>query len=114
MAGLTESAEQTGGDYYDFVPMSNGDYGLVVGDVTGHGIGPALLMAETRAYLRILAADLDDVGEILTRANRVLTEDTGSERFVTLLFVRSAPRLAPCAMLAQGIHRRYGWIAAGI
>ena len=53
--------------------MSNGDYGLVVGDVTGHGIGPALLMAETRAYLRILAADLDDVGEILTRANRVLT-----------------------------------------
>ena len=90
LAGLTESAE-TGGDYYDFIPMSGGDYGLVVGDVTGHGIGPALLMAETRAYLRILAADFDDVSEILTRANRVLNEDTGSERFVTLLFVRFNP-----------------------
>ena len=91
LAGLTESAEETGGDYYDFIPMSGGDYGLVVGDVTGHGIGPALLMAETRAYLRILAADFDDVSEILTRANRVLNEDTGSERFVTLLFVRFNP-----------------------
>ena len=51
LAGVTESAGETGGDYYDFIPMS-GDYGLVVGDVTGHGIGPALLMAETRAYLK--------------------------------------------------------------
>ena len=91
LAGLTESAEETGGDYYDFIPMSGGDYGLVVGDVTGHGIGPALLMAETRAYLRILAADFDDISEILTRANRVLNEDTGAERFVTLLFVRLNP-----------------------
>ena len=102
LAGLTESAEQTGGDYYDFVPMSNGDYGLVVGDVTGHGIGPALLMAETRAYLRILAADLDDVGEILTRANRVLTEDTGSERFVTLLFVRLSPKTGTVCYASAG------------
>ena len=102
LAGLTESAEQTGGDYYDFVPMSNGDYGLVVGDVTGHGIGPALLMAETRAYLRILAADLDDVGEILTRANRVLTEDTGSERFVTLLFVRLSPKTGTVRYASAG------------
>ena len=57
LAGLTESAEQTGGDYYDFVPMPEGRIGLVVGDVTGHGIGPALLMAETRAYLRILSEE---------------------------------------------------------
>jgi len=92
IAGLTESAEETGGDYYDFIPMPNNCIGLVVGDVTGHGIGPALLMAETRAYLRILAGENTDVGQILTRANRVLNEDIGSERFVTLLFVMLDPK----------------------
>ncbi len=91
LAGLTESAEETAGDYYDFIPMPNNCIGLVVGDVTGHGIGPALLMAETRAYLRILAGENTDVGKILTRANRVLNEDIGSERFVTLLFVMLNP-----------------------
>jgi sigma-B regulation protein RsbU (phosphoserine phosphatase) len=62
--------------------------GIVVGDVTGHGVGPALLMAETRAYLRILAGRREDVGEILTRANGVLAEDVGNERFVTLFLAR--------------------------
>ena len=92
LAGLTESAEETGGDYYDYIPMAKGCYGLVVGDVTGHGIGPALLMAETRAYLRILADENNDVGQILTRANRVLNEDIDPERFVTLLFVLLDPK----------------------
>ena len=92
LAGLSESAEETGGDYYDFIPMAGDCYGLVVGDVTGHGIGPALLMAETRAYLRILAAESTDVGKILTRANRVLNEDIDPERFVTLLFVLFDPK----------------------
>src|SRR4051812_43663911 len=55
IAGATYPAEATGGDYFDYLPMLNERLGIVVGDVTGHGVGPALLMAETRAYLRILA-----------------------------------------------------------
>lgn len=88
IAGVSYPAEATGGDYFDYIPMLNGRLGIVVGDVTGHGIGPALLMAETRAYLRILARNRDDVGDILTRANRVLAEDVGSERFVTLFIAQ--------------------------
>ncbi len=102
IAGLTESAEETGGDYYDFIPMPNNCIGLVVGDVTGHGIGPALLMAETRAYLRILAGENTDVGQILTRANRVLSEDIGSERFVTLLFVMLDPKVKTIRYASAG------------
>ena len=64
--------------------MHNGKVGVVVGDVTGHGVGPALLMAETRAYLRVLAGRRENPGEILTQANSVLAEDVGSERFITL------------------------------
>jgi PAS domain S-box-containing protein len=83
IAGATYPAEATGGDYFDYLPMLNDRWGIIVADVTGHGVGPALLMAETRAYLRILAGRREDVGEILTRANGVLAEDVGSERFVT-------------------------------
>jgi len=92
VAGATYCAEETGGDYYDYLPMLNGCVGLVVADVTGHGVGPALLMAETRAYLRILARNREDLGDILTRINRSLAEDVDFERFVTLVLAKIDPR----------------------
>ena len=55
-------------------------------------MGPALLMSETRACLRTLALSHCDVGEILTRANRVLAVDTHDFHFVTLALVRLDPR----------------------
>ncbi len=91
IAGASYPAEATGGDYFDFLPMVDGSLGIVIADVTGHGVGPALLMAETRAYLRILARNRQDVGEILTRANLMLAEDVDFERFVTLTFAKLDP-----------------------
>jgi len=92
IGGASFPAGETGGDYYDFVPMLGGAWGLVVGDVSGHGFGPALLMANTRAYLRALAMTCGGVGDILTRTNAALGEDTADEHFVTLLFARLDPR----------------------
>jgi phosphoserine phosphatase RsbU/P len=88
IGGATYPAQATGGDYFDYFPMLNDCLGVVVGDVTGHGIGPALLMAETRAYLRVLAKNREDPAEILSRTNLVLAEDVGSERYVTLFLAR--------------------------
>jgi len=84
VAGVSHPADATGGDYFDWLPMLKGRWGMIVADVTGHGIGPALLMAETRAYLRTLLRGREDVGDILTRANRILAEDVGHEYYVTL------------------------------
>ncbi len=92
IAGGSFPAEATGGDYFDYLHMVNGRLGIVVGDVTGHGVGPALLMAETRAYLRALAGRREDPGEILTRTNGILAEDIGSERFITLFLGCLDPR----------------------
>jgi CheY-like chemotaxis protein len=80
IAGASYPADATGGDYFDYLSMADGCIGIVVADVTGHGVGPALLMAETRAYLRTLALNARDAGDILTRANRVLAEDVDFER----------------------------------
>lgn len=111
IAGVSYPAEETGGDYFDYLPMMNGNVGVIVGDVTGHGIGPALLMAETRAYLRSLAANREDIGEILTTANRILAEDIGEERYVTLFLGRIEPKTRTFAYASAG--HPTGYILSG-
>jgi phosphoserine phosphatase RsbU/P len=71
--------------------MEKGCWGTVVGDVTGHGLGPALLMAELRAYLRAVALTRPHSGEILMLANRFLAGDLEEHRFVTLFLARIDP-----------------------
>jgi sigma-B regulation protein RsbU (phosphoserine phosphatase) len=88
IAGSTFPIEATSGDYYDFIPLCDGTLGIVVADVSGHGLGPALVMAETRAYLRALARSNSDIVEILNHANSLLTDKERTDRFVTLLMVR--------------------------
>ncbi len=92
VAGALYPAKATAGDYFDYIPMLDGCLGIVVGDVSSHGMGPALLMSETRACLRTLAQVHSDVGEILTRTNRVLAVDTSDFHFVTLAMARVDPR----------------------
>lgn len=113
IAGASYPAEATGGDYFDYLPMINSRLGIVAGDVTGHGVGPSLLMAETRAYLRVLAHRREDVGEILTRTNKVLAEDVGAERFVTLFFARLDPVARALVYASAGHPPGYILDAAG-
>ncbi len=113
IAGASYPAEATGGDYFDYLPMMNNQCGITVADVTGHGVGPALLMAETRAYLRVLAQKREDVAEILTRANRVLAEDVGYERFVTLFLARLNPHSKSLVYSSAGHPTGYVLDASG-
>jgi PAS domain S-box-containing protein len=113
IAGVSHAAEATGGDYFDYLTLLNDRLGVAIGDVTGHGIGPALLMAETRAYLRIVGRNREDTGEILTRANRVLAEDVGYERFVTVLLVSLDPNRHVLAYTNAGHPAGYVLDASG-
>jgi PAS domain S-box-containing protein len=85
IAAGTFPALATCGDYYDYLPLSNGSLGIVIGDVSGHGLGPALIMAETRAYLRFLSATGLEPGEVLTKINEVLYQDLDENRYVALI-----------------------------
>lgn len=84
--GWSEPCDETGGDYYDYVPMKDGRLGLVIADVTGHGIGPALLMAGTRASARAVAHLGGDIDRLLFLVNNLLAQDLGGGRFVTLFW----------------------------
>jgi phosphoserine phosphatase RsbU/P len=82
-AGLFRPTDQTGGDLYDFVPVGEHGMFLLLGDATGHGIGPALSATQVRAMVRValrLGADLD---AIHTQVNNQLLHDLPDDRFVT-------------------------------
>ena len=75
IAGALYPAEFAAGDHFDFLAMPNQCLGVVVADVTGHGVGPAILMASTHAHLHALAAIYAEVDEILFQANRIVADE---------------------------------------
>lgn len=91
IAGFSHPAESTGGDLYDYLGMLGGALGLMIGDVSGHGVPSAILMASTQAFLRCLAQTCATVAELMTRVNRFVYEETRAEHFVTLLLARYNP-----------------------
>jgi phosphoserine phosphatase RsbU/P len=84
--GLSIPVGAVGGDWYDFVPMDKGRWGLVLADVSGKGTAAALLMSATRGILRSLAEAACTPGEVLTKLNRLLVEDLPAGRFVTMVY----------------------------
>jgi PAS domain S-box-containing protein len=77
-------AEEVGGDFYDFLELPEGRLGLVVGDVTGHGVPAALMMANTQSVLRAVAQrGGSEPGRILAEVNEVLWTYMPPNMFVT-------------------------------
>jgi len=90
IAGRTRYCDAPGGDYYDFIDVVRppGRTTLIaVGDVSGHGIASALLMALVRGALRAEAGGEDRLSNLLERVNQVLAVDTRHGRFMTLLLL---------------------------
>ncbi len=81
---ISTSAETVGGDWFDYLKLADGSWGVVIGDVSGHEVGAALVMTQTRAYLRAAAGAAVDPGVLLTRVNEFLIKDVRDRRFVGL------------------------------
>jgi len=87
IAGRTIYCDETGGDYFDFIDLGSNRLGIAVGDVTGHGVGAALLMATARGVLRSQAARSGlTIGQLFADLNRHLVEDTSDTLFMTLFY----------------------------
>lgn len=88
IASAAYPARETGGDYLDLFAMADGRICIGIGDVSGHGLGSALVMALTRAYVRSFAQVETDLAKILSNVNHMLIADhLQDDRFVTLLLV---------------------------
>lgn len=86
ISGLSIPAGAIGGDWYDFIPLENGRWGLVLADVSGKGTAAALLMSATRGMLRSLAEASCTPAEVLNKLNRLMVEDFPAGRFVTMVY----------------------------
>ena len=91
MAGRSLYCDETGGDYYDFINLETGEsrrYGVTVGDVSGHGIGAALVMAAARGILRSLTDQDEEIqlARLCNHLNRHLARDTADNYFMTLFY----------------------------
>jgi serine phosphatase RsbU (regulator of sigma subunit) len=82
--GWYRPAERTTGDFYDFIRTKRGALAVVVGDVTGHGIGPALITATAQASLRSYLRVLDDPAAVFTMLNQDLAPRMDDGLFLTL------------------------------
>jgi sigma-B regulation protein RsbU (phosphoserine phosphatase) len=85
IGGASYPLEAVGGDYYDYFRLDEDRLAVAIGDVSGHGSGPALLMAIARAYLRASARADAMPGDVLERVNRLLANDVEGDRYITLL-----------------------------
>jgi serine phosphatase RsbU (regulator of sigma subunit)/CHASE1-domain containing sensor protein len=90
IAGAVYPADETCGDYYDYLQQPDGSLCLAVGDVSGHGLGPALVMAEVRASVHMLALGGAAPEGMLKRINAQLCRDLADDLFVTMVIVNIA------------------------
>ena len=91
IAGKSVYCDETGGDYYDFISIGDNDkqkIGVAIGDVSGHGISSALLMATVRSSLRQRASLTGNIAKIISDVNRQLVQDVeDSGQFMTMFFL---------------------------
>ncbi len=85
------TANDIGGDYYDFVPLADGRLAVIAGDASGHGIGAGLLMATAKAALRLALEVTTDPVRVARLVNTVLVDTGGKRAFMTLFFAVLEP-----------------------
>ena len=83
IAGWNRPADETGGDFFDFLPLDDGRLAVAIADATGHGIGPALVSVEARALLRAVAGASTGLEASVNAVHRLLCLDLPENRFVT-------------------------------
>ena len=84
LCGRVLPAAETGGDYFDFFRTRDDRLAMAVGDVSGHGVGAALIMAGARAYLRAFCQSSSSPRDILRRVNRALGADIAEDMFMSM------------------------------
>lgn len=111
VAAFSRPAEIIGGDYFDFFQFRDGTQGLVIADVSGHGVSAGMLMSSLQMAIRTMAPDTDSPAEILERINRFYIHNINFTTFVTVFLARFDPAVLEVTYVNAGhnppaVHRR--------
>lgn len=102
IAGWNQPADDTGGDYFDWMSLPDGRLAVMLADVTGHGIGPALLAASSRAYARASFETQPDIVSAFRHMNAAMAGDLDPRRFVTFAAVMCSPNPGKVQVFSAG------------
>jgi len=102
VAAWNQPADQTGGDYYDWQALPNGKFLVALADVTGHGIGPALLASVCRAYARSNFRNQDSFLKAMEEINAAVVGDVKEGRFITFVAAILGPDDSRIQLLSAG------------
>ena len=86
LASAYVPAHRLGGDFYDFIPLPDDNWGLVIADVSGKGVPASLTMAAVRAALRAQVDNVYYLYEVMRRVNVMVCRDTKPSEFVSLFY----------------------------
>ncbi len=101
-AGSVRQGRAIGGDYYDFVPIRDGGLLVIVADVSGKGAPAALIMAEVRAAVQVLAQEFRGLADLAERLNMLIHRSTDRKTFVTMLAVEIVPSQGTLSYVCAG------------
>jgi serine phosphatase RsbU (regulator of sigma subunit) len=102
ICSMWQTAREVGGDFYDFIPLTGGRWGIVIADVSDKGMAAALFMALARTIIRTMAIGKPTPHEAIDRANDVILADAHSEMFVTVFFAILDPGRAQATYVNAG------------
>ncbi|MGK2906148.1 MAG: sodium:solute symporter family transporter [Desulfuromonadales bacterium] len=112
LGGLCIPAKEVGGDYYDYLLHEDGRLDLVIADVSGHNVGAALIMAETRTMIRSRRGHFNNPQEILCELNEFFYDDlTRAELFITLFYLQYRPETRQITYASAGHSPTLVWQA---
>jgi serine phosphatase RsbU (regulator of sigma subunit)/anti-sigma regulatory factor (Ser/Thr protein kinase) len=114
IAAYYQPAREVGGDFYDVIPLPDGQTAFVIGDVTDKGVPAALVMSATRSVLRASAQRLIEPGIVLERVNEHLCPDMPANMFVTCLYAVLDPATGRLRFANAGHDVPYVQTATGV
>jgi len=106
--GACRPALGVGGDYYDFIELEGGKFGIAIGDVSGKGIGASLMMASLQATLRGQAIHSgDDLAGLMGHVNRLIYETSTTNRYATFFYAQYDPKTRKLIYVNAGHNPPY-------
>jgi len=111
IAAFSRPAQIVTGDYFDFLQFEDGTHGLVVADISGHGVSAGMLMTSLQTVFHTLTPATDSPVDVLARINHLFVHNINFTTFVTVFFAKLDPRTRTLSYASAGhnpplLHRR--------
>jgi sigma-B regulation protein RsbU (phosphoserine phosphatase) len=107
MAAFSRPAQIVGGDYFDFVDFKDGNHGLVMADVSGHGVSAGMFMSSLQTAFHTLVPESDSPVDVLERINRLYIHNINFTTFVTIFFGKYDPSTRTLSYANAGHNSAY-------